>query len=66
MRSLAAFSGKSGDMLERTNHPTDKTGSGAAPLSAGLSDPALLVARILVGYIFLLGGWGKLSSVWSC
>lgn len=63
MRSLEGFSGKSGDMLERTNHPTDKTDSGAGPLSAGLSDPALLVARILVGYIFLLGGWGKLTGL---
>ncbi len=49
-------------MLERTK-PTDTTDTHVGPLGSGLMSPVLLVARILVGYIFLLGGWGKLTGL---
>ncbi|MFY9992413.1 MAG: DoxX family protein, partial [Rhodoplanes sp.] len=30
---------------------------------SGWADPLLLIARVLLGYIFLLGGWGKLLGL---
>ena len=53
-------------MLDRIHPSTsahDNVGSLARPLRSGLADPILLLARILIGYIFLLSGWGKLASL---
>jgi putative oxidoreductase len=33
------------------------------PLPAGLADPLLLTARVLLGYVFVIGGWGKLTGL---
>ena len=49
-------------MLDRIN-PTDTTSNSVGPLGSGLADPLLLIARVLLGYIFLLGGWGKLLGL---
>ena len=32
------------------------------PLSPGLADALLLIARVLMGYIFVVSGWGKLMG----
>ena len=34
-----------------------------ACLPSGLADALLLIARVLMGYIFLLSGWGKLTGL---
>ncbi|MGZ9021040.1 MAG: DoxX family membrane protein, partial [Rhodoplanes sp.] len=34
-----------------------------ACLPSGLADTLLLIARVLLGYIFLLSGWGKLTGL---
>jgi putative oxidoreductase len=49
-------------MLDRTN-PTETTYNSVGALGSGLADPLLLIARVLMGYIFLLGGWGKLLGL---
>jgi putative oxidoreductase len=49
-------------MLDRTR-PNDTTYSNVGPLGSGWADPLLLIARVLMGYIFLLGGWGKLLGL---
>ena len=49
-------------MLDRTR-PNDTTYSNVGPLGSGWADPILLIARVLLGYIFLLGGWGKLLGL---
>jgi putative oxidoreductase len=41
----------------------DDAGPLVLPLGSGLADPILLIARILMGYIFLLSGWGKLTGL---
>ena len=35
------------------------------PLAPGLADSLLLIARILVGYVFVIGGWGKMVGLWG-
>ena len=49
-------------MLDRTR-PNDTTYNNVGPLGSGWADPLLLIARVLLGYIFLLGGWGKLLGL---
>jgi putative oxidoreductase len=41
----------------------DRAASLTRPLGSGSIDALLLIARILMGYIFLLSGWGKLMSL---
>ena len=53
-------------MLDRPQPSTstrDGAGPLALPLSPALADAILLIARILVGYIFVLSGWGKLVGL---
>ncbi len=53
-------------MLDRRQPSTsayDGAGPLALPLSPGLADAMLLLARILLGYIFVLSGWGKLMGL---
>ena len=49
-------------MLDQID-PTDRTYNSVGPLGSGLADPLLLIARVLMGYIFLLSGWGKLLGL---
>ena len=52
-------------MLDRIHPSTsahDNVGSLARPLRSGLADPILLLARILIGYIFLLSDRCKRRS----
>lgn len=49
-------------MLDRINR-TETTYKSVDTLGSGLSDPLLLIARVLLGYIFLLGGWSKLLGL---
>ena len=53
-------------MLDRRQSSTsayDGEGPLALPLSPGLADAMLLIARVLLGYIFVLSGWGKLMGL---
>ena len=53
-------------MLDRPHfYPSshDRAASLTRPLGSGSTDALLLIARILMGYIFLLSGWGKLMSL---
>lgn len=54
-------------MLERLTPSTGHDRSNSSPFALGLGpttvDSLLLVARILIGYIFVLGGWGKLMGL---
>jgi putative oxidoreductase len=53
-------------MLNRRQSSTtayDGEGPLALPLSPGLAGAMLLIARVLLGYIFVLSGWGKLMGL---
>jgi putative oxidoreductase len=51
------------DRSQSSDPARDSAGGLALPLGSGLADPILLIARILMGYIFLLSGWGKLMGL---
>ncbi|MEZ5788317.1 MAG: DoxX family protein [Xanthobacteraceae bacterium] len=54
-------------MLERLRPSAEHDRGNLGPLAFGLgpttADSILLLARILIGYIFVLGGWGKLTGL---
>jgi putative oxidoreductase len=43
--------------------PSPPLFAGADDLAARTGDACLLVGRILIGWIFLIGGWGKLMAI---
>src|SRR5690606_36588246 len=56
-----------GIMLERLWPSSARDNGNLGPLTIRLepiiADVALLCARVLIGYIFVLGGWGKLLGL---